>query len=50
MERRQIYLGKTFVTFSGKFICNVTTGRIQFKILTTLPMTISSFILEFKGF
>ena len=25
-------------------------NSIQFKALTTLPMTISSFLLEFKGF
>ena len=28
----------------------VKTGRIQFKLLTTLPMIISSFLLEFKAF
>ena len=28
----------------------INTGRIQFKVLTTLLMTISSFLLEFKGF
>ena len=27
-----------------------TTGRIQFKVLTTLLMTLSSFLLEYKGF
>ena len=26
------------------------TGVIQFKVLTTLPMTISFFLLEFNGF
>ena len=29
--------------------CN-NTGRIQIKVLTTLPMTISSSLLEFRGF
>ena len=26
------------------------TGVIQFRVLTALPMTMSSFFLEFKGF
>ena len=30
--------------------CMYPTGRIQCKVLTTLPMTVSSFSLEFKGF
>ena len=31
-------------------LLNFDTSRIQFKVLTTLPMTISSFLLEFRGF
>ena len=31
-------------------VYTTNTGRIQFKVLTTLPMTTSSFLLEFKGF
>ena len=49
----------TFHYFHGIFSFTVkrdtwinvwSTGRIQFKVLTTLPMIISSFLLEFKGF
>ena len=29
---------------------DLNTGRIQFKVLTILSITLSSFLLEFKGF